>query len=274
MDVDAAIPPAAVSAQADPRKIVYSADLTVRVDAVGRATTEAVGIASDAGGLVFSRSSDLEGDKEARLTVKVPPEKFEAVLAELAALGQALQSEVKAQDVTEDVTDVDGRLKTAQASADRRRALIGGATSTADIVTIEAELTKREGEVETLQGRLRVLTDQVELATINVRLTESADLEVSREVPGFLEASRTGWVALLNVLLGVVAAAGFLLPFSPLVVLGWWIVRRLRSRRPRRPPRPWPPSYPPPGAPPSRPGDADDDSEAPPKEPTPASTIA
>lgn len=88
-----------------------------------------------------------------------------------------------------------------------------------------------------------MLTNEVELATVNVRLTERADLEVNREVPGFLRALRTGWVALLNVLLGVLAVAGFLLPFAPLVVLGWWAVRRYRSRHPRRP-RPWPPSLP------------------------------
>jgi hypothetical protein len=257
-----------VSAPADPRQIVYTADLTVRVGAVGRATTDAVRIATDAGGLVFAQSSDLQGDKGARLTLKVPPDRFDSVLADLARLGRALRSDVKAQDVTAEVTDVDGRLKTAQASADRLRALLGGATSTADIVAVEAELAKREGEIESLQGRLRVLTNQVELATINVRLTESADLEVNREVPGFLKALRTGWIALLNLLLGVAAGAGFVLPFAPLVALGWWIVRRYRSRHPRRP-RPWPPSYPPPGVPPSPRGGPGEAADSPPTDPMP-----
>jgi len=105
-----------------------------------------------------------------------------------------------------------------------------------------------------------VLTNQVELATINVRLTETADLEVNREVPGFLEALRTGWVALLNVMLGLLAAAGFLLPFAPLGALGWWIVRRYRSRHPRRP-RPLPQSFPPPWDPVS-PGGPSEGSES------------
>ena len=262
-------PPAVLSAQVEPRKIVYTADLTVRVDAVGRATTEAVRIASEAGGLVFSQSSDLQGDREARLTLKVPPERFESVLADLAELGRALESDIKAEDITEEVTDVDGRLKTSQASADRLRTLLGAASSTADIVAIEGELAKREGEIESLQGRLRVLTNQVEMATINMRLTETADLEVNREVPGFLKALRTGWVALLNVLLGVVAVAGFILPFAPLIVLGWWIVRRYRSHHPRRN-RPWPPSYPPPGASPWPGGGPGEGSESSQEEPTTA----
>ena len=264
--VESDSPPAVLSAQVEPRKIVYTADVTVRVDAVGRATTDAVRIASEAGGLVFSQSSDGD-NKEARLTLKVPPESFKSVLADLAELGRALESDIKAEDITEEVTDVDGRLKTSQASADRLRTLLGAASSTTDIVAIEGELAKREGEIESLQGRLRVLTNQVEMTTINLRLTETADLEVNREVPGFLKALRTGWVALLNVLLGVVAVAGFILPFAPLVVLGWWIVRRYRSHHPRRH-RPWPPSYPPPGASPWPGGGPGEGSESSQEEPT------
>ena len=148
--VPANSPAAAVSAQADPRKIVYTADLAVRVGAVGRATTDAIRIASDAGGVVFAQSTDLQGDKEARLTLKVPPDRFDSVLADLAGLGRPLKREVKARDVTDEVTDVDGRLKTAQASADRLRALLGGATSTADIVVVESW---RSGKAKSSRSR-------------------------------------------------------------------------------------------------------------------------
>jgi len=238
----------ALSAQTDLRQVVFTADLTVRVADAARATKEATQLARAADGLVFAQSSDLEGRREARLTLKVPPDRFESVLDSLAELGQALERDVKAQDVTEEVVDVEGRLKTAQASAERLRTLLGGAASTADVVAVEAELAKRESEIESLQGRLRVLDSRVDLATIDVRLTERADLEVNRDVPGFLKALRAGWVALLNVVLAFVAVAGFLLPFAPFVVAGWWAVRRYRSRHPRLP-RPDPPSPPPSWAP-------------------------
>ena len=188
-------------------------------------------MARDADGLVFSQSSDLEGLKESRLTIKVPPERFESVLTSLAGLGRALKRDIRSQDVTEQVVDVDGRLRTAQASADRLRALLGDARSTSEIVAVEGELAKREGEIESLQGRLRVLSSQVDLATINLRLTERGDVEVSREVPAFLKAVRAGWVAVLNVLLVVVAIAGFGLPFVPFGLLTWRAVRRYRRRR-------------------------------------------
>jgi hypothetical protein len=224
--------PAAVSSQPGPRKVVYTADLTVRVGDVARAITDAIRVTTAADGFVFAQSSDLQGRQVGRLTLKVPSEHFDPVLSDLAGLGRALARDVKAADVTEEVVDVEGRLRTAQARADRLRALLGGAPSTSDIVAVEAELAKREADIESLAGRSRVLTDQVDLATINLRLTETADLEVNREVPGFLQALRTGGVALLSLVLVGVAAGGFLLPFTPVAVAGWWILRRHRRSQP------------------------------------------
>jgi hypothetical protein len=128
------------------------------------------------------------------------------------------------------VVDVDGRLKTAQASATRLRSLMAEAKSTADVVSLESELVKRESEVESLQGRLRVLTAQVDLATINLHLTERAGPAVTKDLPGPLRAMRAGWVVLVNTVLALVAVAAFLVPFLPLLLMARWLLRRRRPR--------------------------------------------
>ena len=193
-----------------------------------KATDRATQIVAGAGGLVFAQRSDLAGHQETRMTLKVPPAAFEPVMGALGDLGLALHRESKAQDVTDQVVDVDGRLKTSLASADRLRALLGDARSTGDIVGLEAELAKRETEIETLQGRLRVLASQTDMATIDLRLTERGDLEVRAEIPAFTRALGAGWSAVGVVARAGAAAAGFLLPFSPLVLAGWWALRRRR----------------------------------------------
>ena len=166
-----------------------------------------------------------------------------------------MRRSLKAQDVTAEVVDVEGRLKNAQASAERLRTLLAEAKNVADVVAVEGELTKRETEIESLQGRLRVLTDQVDLATVTVRLTERDDLQVSDDLPGFFGAFRAGGVALVNVGLATLVAVGFALPFTPLVALALWLRRRWRRHHPKRPrptPRSGPPAWPSP-PPPSAP---------------------
>lgn len=212
--------------------MVRTADLVVRVDDAAGAAEQAAQVAREADGFVFAQRSDLEGRKESRLTIKVPPARFEPVLDALLGLGQGLKRDVDAQDVTDQVVDLDGRLRTFQASADRLRALVGEAASTAEIVALETELATREAEIESLQGRLRLLHNQVDLATINARLTERPDLEISGDVPSFRTALRAGAVAAVTVLRAAAAAGGFLLPFSPLGVAGWLLVRRYRRGLP------------------------------------------
>ena len=216
---------ALASAQVDLRKVIQTADLTVRVDDAPRATEEATRLVAGAGGLVFSQRSERS---ESRLTLKVPPAAFDPVVSALGDLGAPLRRESKAQDVTDQVVDIEGRLQTALASAERLRGLLGDARSTGDIVALENELAKREGEIESLHGRLRVLSSQVDLATINLRLTQRGDMELTAEVPLFTEALRSGWSAAVVVVRAGVAATGFLLPFIPLGLLGWWAVRRRR----------------------------------------------
>jgi hypothetical protein len=234
----------------DPRvgvapKLIYTGDLVVRVDDIGKGASRATAVAADTGGVVFASESNLDGKNETRLTIKVPSERFQEALDRLSSLGRVLRRQAKAQDVTAEVVDLEGRLKTAQASADRLRALLAGASSPTDIVAVEGELAKREADIESMQGRLRVLNDQVDLSTITLTVTERSSLEVNDDVPGFLKSVRTGAVALANVALVLVAAAGFLLPFVPFLIVGWWLFRRYRRRHPRaqRPPRPpWPPN--------------------------------
>ena len=217
---------ALASAQVDLRKVVHTAALTVRVADAVEATDRANRIVAGAGGLVFAQNSDLAGHRETRMTLKVPPAAFEEVIGALGDLGRALRRESKAQDVTDQVVDAEGRLKTSLASADRLRTLLGDARSTSDIVGLEGELAKREGEIESLQGRLRVLASQTDLATIDLRLTERGDVELHADVPAFTQALRAGWTALGVVVHAGAAVAGFLLPFTPLALAGWWAVRR------------------------------------------------
>lgn len=218
---------ALASAQVDLRKVVHTADLAIRVDDAARSTEEALRLVAGAGGLVFAQKSE---PREARLTLKVPPETFVPVMAGLADLGLPLNRESKAQDVTEQVVDIEGRLRTSMASADRLRALLADARSAGDIVSLEGELAKRETEIESLQGRLRVLSSQVDLATINLRLTERGDLQLRAEVPTFSRALRASGSAAAVAVRAGVAATGFVLPFAPLGLAGWWAVRRRRRR--------------------------------------------
>lgn len=77
-----------------------------------------------------------------------------------------------------------------------------------------------------------MLASRVDLATIDVTLTERTGMRVSDDLPGFATSLGLGWVTLVNVVKVGVVLVGFLLPFAPFALGGVWLLHRhLRRRR-------------------------------------------
>jgi hypothetical protein len=238
---------ATADAQTEPRDIVFTADAVVRVGDVETASGKAASFAEAAGGHVSGQVAELEGDPTSTVTVRVPASRFRPVLDQLTGLGTVDQRSIDSNDVTDEVVDLTGRLETLRASADRLRDLIAEAPGTGDVIAIEKELATREADIESLAGRLRLLDDQADLATITVRFIEKAEsAKVDDDLPGFFQALKAGAVTLANIGLVALAVIGFLLPYLPFAAIAWLLVRRHRRRHPR-PAAPPAAGWPPPG---------------------------
>jgi hypothetical protein len=235
---DAAAPPDADTAAPLGRvtlagaALIRTAQLAVRVEDMRPAADRAVDITVAAGGVVTSeQASGQEEHGQATLVLRVPPDRFDATLDQLAGLGEELSRTVGTEDVTDQVVDLESRLATQRASVERVRALLEQAENLGEVVQIEAELTRRTADLESLQARLAALTERVELSTITLELysDESALAAQEDEVVGFMDGLRGGWAAFLATVRVLGATTGALLPFLPILLLGA-LAWRLRSR--------------------------------------------
>ncbi len=218
------------------REMVFTAELSVRVEDVPAAIARAESIVGAAGGLIAgeetSRNPDAPATAQGRLTVRVPVAAFRSTLAALAALGTSISQTQTAQDVTEEVIDLDARLATQRASVERVRALLAQAKVMADIVSIEGELARREAELESLQARRARLGDLTALSTITATFSESgADPVAAAGGRGFLAGFGDGWAAFRAVVVVMLTVLGAVLPF---VLVGAVIALSLLALRRRR----------------------------------------
>ncbi|MFF9623007.1 DUF4349 domain-containing protein [Streptomyces griseosporeus] len=215
--------------------VIRTASLTVQVKSVGKALADARTTAETAGGYVGEENTtrDEEGHEETRVVLRVPVERYDAVLTALQGAGKLLEREAKAQDVTDQVVDVDSRVKSARASVARVRELMDQATRLSDVVELEGELSRRQADLEALLARQASLKDRTSLATITLSLSETPTGATPRDDdPSFVDALAGGWDAFVTVLRWVVVVFGAVLPFAValgLLVLGW--VRGVRPRR-------------------------------------------
>lgn len=219
------------------RDIVYRGRVSVRVRDVARASRRVEDLTSSAGGVVFSQQSSgtagRDGYAEATLTLRVPPTEFVPTLDAVAALGRELSRSRTAEDVTTQVADTSSRVRSQERSVERVRALLDEAATIGEVVQVEAELARREADLESLQAQLARLQDVTEMATIDVTLVQRDQrTEPEPDALGFLSGLRGGWDALVGVLLVALTAFGAVLPFAVLLgLLGLPAYAVLRRRR-------------------------------------------
>jgi hypothetical protein len=228
VDLDA-VPIAAVD-----RRIVYTGTSSAEVDDIGAAVRAARDAATVEGGYVFAH--DLAADR-GRLVLKVPVDRFDAVFDAVVGIGEVVDSQIEAEDVTERFVDLESRQATLATSIDRIRGFLAQTTNVDEISRLESELTNREAEHDVIAGQLRVLRDRTTYGTITASFHVPADAEAlsgpedeAGGPPGFRAGLSAGWDAIATVAGVVATVGGFLLPFVPLLVLAaalaWWVRRR------------------------------------------------
>jgi len=215
--------------------VVRTAELGVRVDDVRRAADDAGRLVREAGGGVAAERTDGASDAgdqaNAELVLRVPPERFDELLGRLVALGEERSRSVSTEEVGDQLVDLESRLATQRASVARVQTLLAEATNLGEVVQVEAELTRRTADLESLQARVAALQGQVQQSTVVLRL--DGDGPVAAAGPsGFLDGLNGGWTALLATLSVLAVLIGAVLPFVPLALVALLIVVRARRRRP------------------------------------------
>lgn len=113
--------------------------------------------------------------KAYQLKIRIPADRFELFIAALEkGQGKVLYKKVNTQDVSEKYLDLEGRLKSKQASLDRLRELMARAKDMETVLKIENQVRQIEEEIESVTGRLRYLSNQVSYATLDLNLSQAA----------------------------------------------------------------------------------------------------
>jgi len=183
------------------RDIVFTATIDVEVADVAAAGAEARDAIVAIGGIVFGESTSTVGSPRTVLTFKVHPADFDKALAAIARIGDLVNQQVSADDVTDRIVDLQSRVTTSEASVGRLRDLLDRAGDINALASLENQLLQRETQLEQLRGQLRTVQDQVALATITLTITQAATvippaaieivaglgLDAARACPGSLE---------------------------------------------------------------------------------------
>ena len=128
-----------------------------------------------AGGYVDTSNSEKGGNGKLQGTVvvKVLPQNLDAFLLKLRDLGEVQNQSVSTDDVTKDYYDTQARLDNSRRMEEQLQDLLKHANSkVADLLQVERELGRVRGEIEQMQGQLKLYDFQVQYATVTMNLSE------------------------------------------------------------------------------------------------------
>ncbi len=200
------------------REVIVTGSMTVTAEDPSDVAREAVKIVEAAGGRVDARSeyAPSGGDLgSASLTLRIPADKLQGVLDDLAALGRdgkADEYSTYTADVTMQVADLESRIATQRGIIDRLNALFASATTIDDLIKLETSIAQHQSELESLEAQQRATDDQVALSTLDLYVRSESSAPVAQPLD-FLSGLQTGWTAFVGFFSGLLVALGVLLPW-------------------------------------------------------------
>jgi hypothetical protein len=184
--------PTPTMAEIEPRKVVYTAGLQIATAEPEKCVDKVKALAETRGGYMQRMSRET-------ISIRVPSEVFEDVLAELEQLGVLISKNVDAQDVTEQFIDLELRLKNGQALLAKLEELLAKTDEVKHALAVEKEISRVRTNVERLQGQLNRMRNQIAYATLTVVFVQGGDVpdHVRARLP-FYWLSQLGLYRLTN----------------------------------------------------------------------------
>jgi hypothetical protein len=219
-----------VKSKTHEKKIIKNGKMGIQVDSIDNHHLDLTNTVKKYGGYIASEKlSNTYPRTTLDLTIRVPAINFEKLVEEIEkGKGTVLFKNINARDVTTEFMDLESRLATKRKFIDRYHELLKKANEVKDMLEIEENLRKLQEEVESSEGRLKFLVDQVDFSTLDLTVNQARESEV--KIPGFgkniVDSVKTGWQILITIFLFIIK----IWPIILLYVFVWYGIKKFWKR--------------------------------------------
>lgn len=184
------------------RRIVYTATIDLVVKDFAKTQETVKSLVARVKGYVatFREDSPYPQQRGGKWVVRLPAAEFERFTSDVVKLGIVTTQQSDAQDVTEQYIDLTARLANKKRMEERILKLLDEkAGQIKEVIEVESQLARIREDIETLEGKVRYLSDRVAMTTVTITARENAAY-FPAEPPTF--ASKA-WTALGQSLAGM-----------------------------------------------------------------------
>jgi len=159
------------------RMVIKNASLSIVVEEPGVSIEAISKLASDLGGFVVSsnlyRTQTANGLEvpQANISIRVPAEKLDQALTEIkSGAGQILNENVSGQDVTQEYTDLESRLRNLERAEEQLTQIMEQAWETEDVLIVYNRLVEVQEQIELIKGQMKYYEQSAALSAISINI--------------------------------------------------------------------------------------------------------
>jgi len=170
------------------RLVIRNASLSIIVTDPAAVMDDIMRMANSMGGFVVT-SNLYQATKqnqvqvpEAQVTVRVPADQLDAALKQIKAhvkdpVNDVLYENISGQDVTQEYTDLQSRLRNLEAAAKQLQTILDNAVKVDDVLSVYNELRSVNEQIEVLKGQIQYYEQSARLSAISVTIQAEAGVQ-------------------------------------------------------------------------------------------------
>jgi len=225
------------------RKIVKSSSLVIESKTYDKALEALNEKLKKAGGYIENSNesgSALTDDKSfrnrnAKFVLRIPKQNYEAFITDAGNIGNVINKINTGEDITSQYFDTEAHLRALKTKEERLIELLKKTGELKDILTLETELNNTRYQIETLTGSLKKWDNMVEYSRVSIDIQEVEKLTEIKETPKtLLGKTKNAFIysckVVLNILKEILIALFAILPFLPILIIVYFIIRYLNKR--------------------------------------------
>ena len=218
------------------RKLVRSANLTIRTNTFDDALAQVQARLTEMGGYIENLYQYGETTRHISLSMRVPSEKLDVFLQTMEGTGKVTDRSESTVDMTTEYYDNEARLNTLYEKRARLNELLAQAETVSDLIEIESAIADTQYQIDRFETSQRSIDRQVEMSEVYLTLMEQEQTVVNPELT-LAERIRAGFEDSVEWLAGFgrdmivfTVMASPVIGVAAAVWLLWKLIRKFKKR--------------------------------------------
>lgn len=241
------------------RMVIENANLSLVVTEPHARAAEIGELAKSLGGFVVSTNlyeTNLPNGGKAPqgdMVIRIPSEKLDEALAAIKEGAVEVRAENRSgQDVTQEYTDLESRLRNLEATEKQLTRIMEQAEKTEDVMSVFTQLSQVREQIEIIKGQMKYYEQSVALSSVSIQLLaeetvrpleigpwkpEGEARDAAQSLINFLQdfASLIIWLVILYIPAGLLILALIFTLIFVVWKVGGWLWRRMFGKRSSKP---------------------------------------